>query len=207
MRYDRFRLSDDSTLGEDRETTGRDEVVRSEKPKHRPPSQRSRHQQGDAPTNRQATKRAADHERTAGVQHIDDLLRPLSGRSTPPQEDELNALAKQMADHLLTCESCQKTLAAIIERLTIQAVEGSPERVRGVELLERFNAVLTKVRVRKDIEPYAAILYQYGEARARHQFPDLAAHLDECETCRVEVEARRRYHVTKMGAETDGEDS
>jgi hypothetical protein len=124
------------------------------------------------------------------VLHIDDMLRPLAERDTPPDEDEINELAKTMARHLLTCEPCQGTLSAIIARLTEQAAEGSDERARGAQLLQRFQAVLVKARVRAQLGPYAATLYLQGEDAARKEYPEVAAHLEECEACRREV-ARR----------------
>ena len=172
---------------------------------HQLPPPRARRPKADQPVKLPAEKRGVRRARTGGVQHIDDLLRPLADRPVPPPEDELNALAKQMADHLLTCVPCQETLSAIIGRLTIQTAEGSAARARGLELLERFNAVLVKARVRKQFDPYAAMLYLQGEAVARERFPDVAAHLDDCETCHAEVEARKRRFAAQMKEAVDQE--
>ena len=146
-------------------------------------------------------KRAArTGARLGDGQHIDDLLRPLAERPTPPDEEELNALATTMADHLLTCEPCQQMLSAIIGRLTIQTEEGSAERARGIDLLHRFNAVLLKARVRKQLDPYAAVLCLQGPDAAREQFPEVALHLEDCEACRAQVEARVRKHSASINA-------
>jgi hypothetical protein len=118
------------------------------------------------------------------------MLRPLAERATPPDEAEINDIAKSMARHLLTCEPCQATLAAIISRLTDQAADGSAERVRGTRLLERFNAVLVKARVRKQLGAYTATVYLRGEDAACTQFPEVVTHLQECEACRREVDKR-----------------
>lgn len=150
--------------------------------------------------------RASSHKRGRSEEtlHIDDLLRPLAEKATPPGEEEINTLAKTMAEHLLTCEPCQATLSAIIMRLTEQAEEGSLERARGAQLLQRFNAVLVKARVRKQLGPYAATLYVHGEAAARAEYPEVADHLEQCEACRQEVADRRAKFETQMAEALHG---
>lgn len=114
-----------------------------------------------------------------------------------PTEYELVSLV----DHLAKCSYCRGALGVL---LAVQLKDEPPDclsRKEGDAPPDRLAETVHETDLLKDIGAYVEILETQEEVEARKRFPQLAAHLDICEACRVDVqEIRALLHE----AEEDG---
>jgi hypothetical protein len=93
---------------------------------------------------------------------------------------------ESLPEHFFHCLLCQRTLIMFVEETLRQDQKNGFPEDSACMLLEQLRALIHET-LRAFIGPYIDVCKLKGEREAKRRFPELAAHLKECDECRQVV--------------------
>lgn len=121
-------------------------------------------------------------------------------------DGDTSALLVQLLTHLAACPDCL-SLMRYVRTLAAQGAfdtrdDAESGRALG-RLLAELEAAATEDRVRDSVPLFTQVLVLDGETVARETYPEVAAHLEVCATCRLEVESQWDQLTAAMPPDDD----
>lgn len=124
-------------------------------------------------------------------------------------DGDTSSLLVQLLAHLSACREC----LSLVRYVRALAAEGALDTADDAEggrqlgrLLARLEAAATEDAVRPNLPRYTQVLLIDGEAVAQESFPEVAAHLEVCPTCRLEVDSQYRSLIATVQPDEERDD-
>jgi len=106
---------------------------------------------------------------------------------------------EQLISHILQCQCCQTTLAALVTTNADNHENENYSEARILSLSPKLSNIIHELRTRENIGSYIEVLEMHGEEEAYKQFPLLTKHLKRCNACqRIVEEARFLLHQASV---------